>query len=249
MNPRIQSVFSTDGGATWGELTTLSEAGFSASAPTIISDGTRVSAAWSLNVNYKGRIQVSSFIYGDGVWSTPLTISADTGDAGAPQLASDGANITAVWHFNNRVNYLAQSAVSADSGATWSAPVTLSESGASGQDASSPVVSNGTTINVIWRRSDGVSNRVQVSSFTRAPIVEPTPEPTVEPTPEPTTEPTTEPTVEPTSPVPATVTPAANVLPQSGPTGVLVALFLGLGLLASGAATAVTARVRRATRS
>ena len=83
-------------------------------------------------------------------WGPAVTLSDPGQNAGSPQVVTDGSTLTAVWSRSDGSRYRVQSASSIDGGATWSAPVMLSDPG---QDAYYPeVVTDGSTITAVWER-------------------------------------------------------------------------------------------------
>ncbi len=101
-----------------------------------------------------------------GAWGPAVTLSDPGQDAYDPRVVTDGSTLTAVWFRSDGSNGRIQSASSTDGGATWSAPVTLSDPG---QDAYFPqVVTDGSTLTAAWFRSDGSNDRIQASSYTTA---------------------------------------------------------------------------------
>jgi hypothetical protein len=92
-----------------------------------------------------------------------VTLS-DPGQNGQnPQVVTAGSTITAVWSRYDGSNKRVQSASSSEGGASWGAPVTLSDPGQGAYDAQ--VVTDGITITAVWSRYDGSNDRVQASSL------------------------------------------------------------------------------------
>jgi hypothetical protein len=159
---RVQSASSTDGGATWSAPVTLSDPGQSAGSAQVVTDGSSITAVWSRSDGSKQRVQSASSIDGGATWSAPVTLSDPGQDAGSAQVVTDGSTITAVWARSDGSSNLIQSASSIDRGATWSAPVTLSDPG---QNAGSPqVVTDGSTLTAVWARYNGSYLRVESAS-------------------------------------------------------------------------------------
>jgi len=160
---RIQAASSADGGITWSTPVDLSASGGNSYEPQLVTDGTTITVIWyRYDASSVGRVQTASSTDGGTTWSTPTTVSDPVENAFEVQLATDGTTITAVWFRSDGSNDRIQTASSTDDGTTWSTPTTLSDAG---QDAASPqLVTDGTTITVTWRGSDGISDRVQVAS-------------------------------------------------------------------------------------
>lgn len=155
----IQSASSTDGGATWSTPVTLSAAGETAGNPQVATDGTTITALWNRFDGSNDRIQAASSTDGGATWSTPVTLSDAGGSAFGARAVISGTAILATWTRSDGSNYRIQAASSTDGGATWTTPVTISEPG---QDAfTQQVVSAGTIITVLWKQSDGVTNRIR----------------------------------------------------------------------------------------
>jgi hypothetical protein len=95
-------------------------------------------------------------------WSTPANLSEAGQSAGDHQIAIDGSgNVVAVWlRFDADSNRIAQSSWSDDGGASWSAPVDLSDPGEGASSLSVAVDESGVG-HAVWQRSDGDNARVQ----------------------------------------------------------------------------------------
>ena len=167
-NERIQSASSTDEGDTWSAPVTISGPGQHAISAKVVTDGSTVTALWARYDGSNFRIQSASSTDGGTTWSAPVTLSDPGQDAYSPQVVTGGGTITAVWTLEDgsSYRYRVESASSTDGGATWSAPVTLSDPGQSA--GSAQVVTDGSTITAVWARSDGSNQRIQTSSYTTA---------------------------------------------------------------------------------
>lgn len=97
-----------------------------------------------------------------GEWSTPVNLSEAGGSAGDHRIAVDGSgNVVAVWlRFDADSNRIAQSSWSGDGGASWSAPVNLSEPGEWASDVYIAVDGSGIG-HAVWGRYDGNDGRIQ----------------------------------------------------------------------------------------
>lgn len=98
-------------------------------------------------------------------WSTPANLSEAGQSAGDHRIAIDGSgNVVAVWlRFDAASNRIAQSSWSDDGGASWSAPVNLSEPGEEWPSDLSVVVDGSGVGHAVWKRYDGSNARVQYS--------------------------------------------------------------------------------------
>jgi hypothetical protein len=162
-NDRVQSASSSDGGASWGAPVTLSDPGQNGQNPQVVTDGSTITAVWSRYDGSNKRVQSASSSDGGASWGAPVTLSDPGQNAQSAQVVTDGSTITAVWQRYDGSNNRVQSASSLDGGASWGAPVTLSDPGQGAYDAQ--VVTDGITITAVWSRYDGSNDRVQASSL------------------------------------------------------------------------------------
>ena len=154
----IHSSSSSDDGHTWSAPIAVSAPGGSAAWPQIVSHGGILTATWSRDDGVSLRLQASSSSDGGATWSVPVTIN-DAGEYTAtPQIATDGALTTIVWHTFGFGPSEVKSASSPDGGLTWSAPVTV----AGGIEPHLAI--GGGVITAAWYAYDGVDYRIQVSS-------------------------------------------------------------------------------------
>jgi hypothetical protein len=160
----IQAAFSIDGGATWSAPVDVSASGQFAQAPKIVTDGARITAVWTESNGSNDEVLSASSTDGGASWSTPVSLSDGSQNAFFPQIVTDGTTITAIWNWFDGSNEVVQSASSTDGGATWSAPVTLSDPGES--TGNPQVTTDGTTITALWNRFDGSNDRIQAANST-----------------------------------------------------------------------------------
>jgi LPXTG-motif cell wall-anchored protein len=150
----------------WSTPATLSAAGSDASGPQLVTDGSTITVIWSRYDGSNNRIQTATSTDAGTTWSTPLDLSTAGGNAFNPQLVTDGSTITVIWYRSDGSNNRIQTAISTDTGTTWSTPLDLSTAGG---NASGPqLVTDGSTITVIWSRYDGSNNRIQTATSTDA---------------------------------------------------------------------------------
>jgi len=171
---RLQSVSSTDSGATWSAPVTISDAGGSVEEPQFVTDGSTMTAVWSQFDGSYTRTQTSSSVDDGATWSAPVTLSGGGADAYNAQVATDGTTIIAAWIRSPGTGTHIQVATSTDAGATWSAPATISDTA---QSAGSPhLVSEGGEVTAVWERFDGSNGRIQASTSTDAGVTWSTPD-------------------------------------------------------------------------
>jgi hypothetical protein len=115
-------------------------------------------------VVFLGVITAAPAIAATVEWSTPANLSEAGQSAGDHQIAIDGSgNVVAVWlRFDADSNRIAQSSWSDDGGASWTAPVNLSEPGEWASNVRVAVDGSGVG-HAVWHRSDGSNTRVQYS--------------------------------------------------------------------------------------
>ncbi len=100
----------------------------------------------------------------DDAWDPPITIADSGVHSDDLQLVTDGTTITAVWQGYDGSKYRLHTSSSTDQGATWGAPIILSEPG---HNAFAPqLVTDGTTITIAWYGDDGSSDRVYTAHST-----------------------------------------------------------------------------------
>jgi hypothetical protein len=164
---RIEATASTDGGNTWTAPTALSAAGGDAFLAQVTSsaDGQRRTAIWYRWNGANDVVQTSTTSDAGATWSAPVDVSSLGVQADGPQLTSsaDGLDLVAAWYSSDGVELSVKSAVSADGGATWSAP---SDRSLAGQSSSKPRVASsadGDTVVVVWTRGTHVSAVVQAA--------------------------------------------------------------------------------------
>lgn len=163
-NDVIQSAYSTNGGTTFSSPVTISGAGQNASAPQLVTSGSIVTAVWTRFDGTNTIVQSASSTSGSGTFGSPVDLSVAGQDATAPQLATDGSTIIAVWSRNDGSTPVVQAAHSTNAGTSFTAPVTVSEAG---HFAGQPqVVTLDGTITAIWQHWDGSHLRIQSASST-----------------------------------------------------------------------------------
>ncbi|MGI9136892.1 MAG: hypothetical protein ACR2JS_07525, partial [Candidatus Nanopelagicales bacterium] len=141
----------------------MSDTGQNAEYPQITSssDGTRLSAVWMRSTGSVIVIQSSSSNDSGATWSSAIDLSATGMNADRPQIvgSADGATLTAAWSgFDANGYYLVRSRASADYGASWSAPVAVSDfTGAQSYEPQLAGSSDGSVVAAVWRNTAGSS--------------------------------------------------------------------------------------------
>ncbi|NGX62708.1 MAG: hypothetical protein KR126chlam6_00108 [Candidatus Anoxychlamydiales bacterium] len=166
-NDIIQLRLSDSSGSNWSSAFDLSTTGQTAKNPQIAADkdGQNTYVAWARSNGTNDIIQLSySSDYGL-IWSSPIDLSATGQTAKDPQIATDnyGQNIYVTWIRSSGTNDIVQVAYSTDFGSTWSSPVDLSDAGQNAQDPQITTDADGQKACVIWTRSDGTKDVIQVS--------------------------------------------------------------------------------------
>lgn len=161
---RVQTRSSSDYGASWGaSIPFLSDTGQNADVPQIASssDGSRLSAVWTLSAGSVIVIQSSSSNDSGATWSPAIDLSATGMNADRPQIvgSADGAKLTAVWSgYDVNGYYLVRSRASADYGASWSAVVDVSNFTAAQSYAPQLAgSSDGSVVAAVWSNTAGSS--------------------------------------------------------------------------------------------
>lgn len=148
----------------WGSPITLSAPGRAGVGPQIVSDGTTLTAVWAYANSVDTRIQAAKSTDGGATWSAPVNISSNQTDASGPRLVESSGILTAVWYQNPSANGLIHSAYSTDGGSTWSTPTPVS---GAGDFAFGPeIVTDGSTVTVLWILQVGSASRVQAAQST-----------------------------------------------------------------------------------
>lgn len=143
---------SSDGGLTWSVPLVVSASSLGSSDPVLVADGTTITVAWRAQFFSSSAIQTAWSSDGGATFSTPLTVSVPGLNAFLPQIATDGSVTTIAWHGTDGSRLRAQVASSSDGGLTFTAPTYLSAVGMTAYR--SQVVTDGTTITVVWEQSD-----------------------------------------------------------------------------------------------
>jgi uncharacterized protein (DUF736 family) len=147
----------------WGEPITIFT-GARASAPQLVTNGTTITAAWTIGSERNELIQASSSADGGSTWSVPVDPTGATAGAFGPLLVTRGTTTTVTWiRYDENGAPQVQASSFTDGGTTWSTPVDISDAS---QNASEPqLVTHGTTITATWiTNATDASQRIQTSS-------------------------------------------------------------------------------------
>ncbi|MCH9816716.1 MAG: glycoside hydrolase, partial [Actinomycetia bacterium] len=165
----VQSRTSTDGGMSWGNPVDHSAAGSEGwnARVTSSADGNHLTIAWKYLDGEDWITQVSSSSNGGTSWGATKDLSATGGDAGNPLItgSDNGNRVTVLWKRDDESSEVAQTASTTDGGATWGAPVDLSQPGGDVDDPQIASTEDGRGLTVVWDRNDGL---VEATSSTDA---------------------------------------------------------------------------------
>lgn len=148
----IEVASSSDGGITWSVPLVISASSLGASDPVLVTDGTTITVAWRALLFASSAIETAWSTDGGSTFSTPQTVSVPGLNAFLPQIATDGSVTTIAWHGTDGSRLRAQVASSSDGGVTYTAPTYLSAASMTAYRAQ--VVTDGSTITVVWEQSD-----------------------------------------------------------------------------------------------
>jgi hypothetical protein len=117
---------STDGGATWGEMSNLSDDSGSSDNPQIAVVGSNVYIVWRDSSTGKNDILFRASTDGGDSWSATKNLSND-GGSWNPQLVVSGSNVYIVWRDSSTGKNDIFFIVSTDGGDSWSAKKNISK--------------------------------------------------------------------------------------------------------------------------
>jgi len=170
-DPRVQASYSADAGATWSSPEFLSPEGEDAALAQIggSADGQELTVAWQSAGTSDYRIQSRSSTNAGAAWTPTLTHSADSSAADNPVLAvsADGTTATVAWYrIISFQTSRAEIVTSVDSGTSWTAPDTLSDTAYDASDPMPAVSADGRTIITTWAGADSTDLLVFASTGT-----------------------------------------------------------------------------------
>ncbi|NGX28918.1 MAG: hypothetical protein K940chlam1_01106 [Candidatus Anoxychlamydiales bacterium] len=164
-NDIIQFRHSSDAGDNWDSVVALSASGQNAKTPKILSKDYAIQTVWVRSNGTNDIIQTRCSKDNAQTWENVIDLS-DTGqNAKDPQIAADfsGRYSYCTWVRSNGTNDIIQVSSTGNYGTTWSSSIDLSTSG---QNAKNPQIATdnvGQNIYVIWTRSNGTNDIIQLS--------------------------------------------------------------------------------------
>jgi hypothetical protein len=149
----VESATSTDGGASWGAVTSFGLG----SSTNLSSDGLVIGATWVAGDQH---IWASASTDGGVSWGAPSDVSG-AGATTTPRVVVAGTRLTLAWTDTSGAIDVIFTAYSANAGASWSAPAART----SATNADSPrIVTGGSRTTIIWRQHNGTSFRTTTAS-------------------------------------------------------------------------------------
>ncbi|MGI0047233.1 MAG: PEFG-CTERM sorting domain-containing protein [Nitrosotalea sp.] len=117
---------SDDGGTTFGNTIAITSHTGNSGVSRIYASGNNVYLMWEDNSEKNFDVFLSTSDDSGNTFGTPLNISNNTGDSGAPQMIVNGTNIYATWMDNTSGNFDILFSKSTDGGLTFTKPVNVS---------------------------------------------------------------------------------------------------------------------------
>jgi hypothetical protein len=140
---------STDGGATFGAPTNISDNSGDSSYPKISISGNNIYVIWSFTVTNKDYdVLFTKSADGGSTFSTPVNLSNNLGDSGLPQMTVSENNVYVTWENNGLGNFEVFVAKSNDNGNSFASPVNISKNAA--PSGAPQIVGSGNNIYVVW---------------------------------------------------------------------------------------------------
>ncbi|MDE1762929.1 MAG: hypothetical protein KGH88_01610 [Thaumarchaeota archaeon] len=139
---------SSDGGATFGSPIAITDHNGTSGIPKIYANQNHVYLMWEDNgaKNFDVFLDVSSD--SGNTFGTPVNISNNAGDSGAPQMAIDGNNVYAVWMDDTSGNFDVLFSKSTDGGQTFAKPVNVS--GDTQESGYAQLAVSGNNVYLVW---------------------------------------------------------------------------------------------------
>jgi hypothetical protein len=166
----VQATSRPEAGGSWQTPVAISQTGPSAYEPKLaVNSHGQALAVWSMNLGSFYGAQVAART-GAGSWQTPTTLSPAGHYAEQAHVAiNDAGEAIASWTVESGSKELAQSATSADAGASWSSPLTQAE----GEGYFGPATQQNVDIDasgdaiVVWSIGHGSANAEAVGASVR----------------------------------------------------------------------------------
>ncbi|MDE1765212.1 MAG: PEFG-CTERM sorting domain-containing protein [Thaumarchaeota archaeon] len=117
---------SSDGGATFGTPIAITSHNGTSGIPKIYASQNRVYLMWEDNGAKNFDVFLDTSSDSGNTFGTPVNISNNAGDSGAPQMVIDGNNVYAVWMDDTSGNFDVLFSKSTDGGQTFAKPVNVS---------------------------------------------------------------------------------------------------------------------------
>ena len=155
---------STDGGTTFSVPKNISNVIEDSNDPIIITDGTNILVIWNDRpvINYE--IFFSKSTDGGTTFSVPKNISNTVGLSVDPSITTDGTNILVTWRDHSSGNGEILFSKSIDGGATFSAPINISNN--SGISVEPSIATNANYILVTWYDASSGNGEILFSKST-----------------------------------------------------------------------------------
>jgi len=147
-NDEIYYKSSTDGGATWGADTRLTNNSFASYYPSVAVSGANIHVVW-----YDGRDGNFEIYYkrstdGGASWGTDTRLTVNTAFSFYPSVAVSGSNIHVVWEDERNGNFEIYYKRSTDGGISWGADTRITND--NNGSFRSYVTVSGAYVHVVW---------------------------------------------------------------------------------------------------
>ena len=139
---------SADGGSTWQAARRLTSGIGASLYPAIAVNGTNVYVVWSEYAVDNWEIYFRKSADGGATWQSAKRLTTNAGDSRIPDIAVSEANIYVTWYDNTPIDNEIYFRKSADGGANWQAPRTLTNN--AWDSNLSAIAVNGPHVFVIW---------------------------------------------------------------------------------------------------
>ncbi|NGX63459.1 MAG: hypothetical protein KR126chlam6_00871 [Candidatus Anoxychlamydiales bacterium] len=167
-NDIIQYKHSQDYGANWNSTVDLSETGENARNPRIITNGTTICAIWARQDNEKYRAQFRKSTDNGSTFSDVIDLSPDMFSVNNPRIvtSNDAKYIYVSWYMFDGMFTDVHVVVSTDYGTIFTAPYVLNKYGENCKDTDITTDNSGKNTYVVWARSNGYNDIVQIGKST-----------------------------------------------------------------------------------